>query len=280
MDICFYRVKIGLTQQQCADIIGCNLRTWLRLEKSDDSKYIPEKYMFYEKTKKFLGEKKMKDQFSVVRPARKRAMTRSFNGEGAAAAISGFGKGMEVFGFNKGQFSIVDIIEAVLEITGNSHIVVSTWTAASADLSRIQNFLERNKVLSAQWIVDYSFETRQPKFCAQLRETFGDDCIRTTASHCKFVLIKNDEWNVVIQTSMNLNQNKRMENFSICDDQDFYKCFEDLVVEIFSIQKPGDGFGDKPSVRRSEFDSLGAGIKSDFFNVKKASEIINNERST
>ena len=92
MDICFYRVKIGLTQQQCADIIGCNLRTWLRLEKSDDSKYIPEKYMFYEKTKKFLGEKKMKDQFSVVRPARKRAMTRSFNGEGAAAAISGFGK--------------------------------------------------------------------------------------------------------------------------------------------------------------------------------------------
>ena len=280
MDICFYRVKIGLTQQQCADIIGCNLRTWLRLEKSDDSKYIPEKYMFYEKTKKFLGEKKMKDQFSVVRPARKRAMTRSFNGEGAAAAISGFGKGMEVFGFNKGQFSIVDIIEAVLEITGPSHVVVATWTAASADLSRIQNFLERNKVITAQWVVDYSFETRQPKFCAQLRETFGDDCIRTTASHCKFVLIKNDEWNVVIQTSMNLNQNKRMENFWVCDDKDMYESFSDLVSDIFQIQKPGEGFGDKPSIRRAEFDSLGAGVKSAFFDVKKASEIINNERST
>lgn len=274
MDICFYRVKVGLTQQQCADIIGCNLRTWLRLEKSDDNKYIPEKYMFYEKTKKFLGEKKMKDQFSVVRPARKRAMTRSFNGEGAGKAIIGFGKGMEVFGFNKGQFSIVDIIEAVLEITGPAHAVVATWTAASADLSRIQNFLERNKVITAQWVVDYSFETRQPKFCAQLRETFGDECIRTTASHCKFVLIKNDEWNVVIQTSMNLNQNKRMENFWVCDDKDMYESFSYLVSDIFQIQKPGEGFGDKPSIRRAEFDSLGAGVKSAFFDVKKASEII------
>ncbi|WP_321336549.1 hypothetical protein [Breoghania sp.] len=214
--------------------------------------------------------------FAVSRETGKRKISRLFNGETATQALrdSGFGPGRECFGFNKGQFSFVDLIEAATDIAGPVDAVLATWTAAAADMSRIELWLRRNRLRSVAWLVDYSFETRQPKFCAQLRETFGDDCIRTTASHAKFALLNNDDWRVVIQTSMNLNQNKRLENFWIADDADLFNAYAGLVAEVFEIQKPGEGFGEKPKVRRDEFGRLGESRKSSFYDVKKATDLL------
>lgn len=214
--------------------------------------------------------------FGVSRPVGRRTVTRAFNGETAKHALddAGWGAGRECFGFNKGQFSFVDLIEAACAFTGPVHATIATWTAAVADMSRIDAWLKRQDLLSVQWLVDYSFETRQPAFCAQLRETFGDECIRTTASHAKFVLLRNDGWSVVIQSSMNLNQNKRLENFWIADDAELFDAFGGLVAEVFGIQTPGTGFGDKPAVRRAEFGALGEGQKSSFFNVTSGADLL------
>ena len=216
------------------------------------------------------------EMFAVSRPVKKRAVSRAFGGETALQALrtAGFGAGRECFGFNKGQFSFIDLIEACGEYCGPAHATIATWTAAAADLSRVELWMKRQRLLSVRWVVDYSFETRQPKFCAQLRETFGDECIRTTASHAKFALLKSDDWRMVIQTSMNLNQNKRLENFWVADDRDLFDAYSDLVSDVFSVQGPGDGFGDKPTVRRSEFGALGEGRKSTFFEVKKGVDLL------
>lgn len=214
------------------------------------------------------------NEFSVSRPVGRRKVSRTFNGEGASAAIDGFGRGMECFGFTKGQFSFVDLIEAASAYSGPVHATIATWTAAVADMSRIEMWLKRNSLLSVTWLVDYSFETRQPKFCAQLRETFGDDCIRTVASHAKFVLLRNDDWNIVIQSSMNLNQNKRIENFWIADDPDLFEAYSGLVSDVFGVQGPGEGFGDKPSVRRNEFSSLGAVQRSGYYSAKSIRDAV------
>lgn len=215
-------------------------------------------------------------EFAVSRPVGKRTVNRAFNGETALSALrgAGWGVGRECFGFNKGQFSFVDLIEAVGEWTGPAHCTIATWTAATADMARVEAWLIRQRLRSVTWLVDYSFETRQPKFCAQLRETFGDSSIRTTASHAKFVLLKADGWNVVIQSSMNLNQNKRLENFWVCDDPVLFDAYSELVSDVFNVQGPGEGFGGKPAVRRAEFGALGEGRKSSFFEVKKGADIL------
>ncbi len=203
-------------------------------------------------------------KFSVGRKVGRRKVIRQFNGETARRALvdGEFGRGREVFGFNNGQFSFTDIIEAALDYTGEADITISTWTAAHADLKRVKLFLIDGRLKSTRWLVDYSFETRQPAFCLLLRELFGDDCIRTTANHAKFVLLKSDGWRVVLQTSMNLNQNKRLENFWICEDPVLYGAFSDLIDEIYDLQAAGKGFGEKPRVRRAEFNKIGE-IKQD-----------------
>ncbi len=197
--------------------------------------------------------------YAVTRPTKRKRAVRSFNGEGAKKALemAGFGPGMEAFGFNKGQFSVIDLIEAALSYAGPADLTIATWTAADADLRRVASQVESSRIRSVRWLVDYSFETRQPAFCRTMRDLFGDDAIRTTASHAKFALIGNDTWKLVLQTSMNLNQNKRLENFWLADDPDLFREFDALVQDIYALQPNGEQFGKSPSAKRNQMTALG-----------------------
>jgi len=208
----------------------------------------------------------MNDLFAVSRPVKRRSIVRAFNDETAYRALesAGFGPGREAFGFNKGQFSIVDLVTAALRFTGPAHATIATWTAADADLRRTADTMKAGGFASVRWLVDHSFETRQPVFCATMRDLFGDAAIRTTNSHAKFVLLDAPCWKIVIQTSMNLNFNRRIENFWIADDPDLYAAFAELVDEVFKLQAPGD-FGRKPQDVRRETAKLGGKARNDPF---------------
>jgi hypothetical protein len=136
-----------------------------------------------------------------------RTVHRLFNDENAVRAIEGWGKDKEIFGFTKGQFSLVDLLEAILNRTGEADVVISTWAAKERDLQRCLAFLQNDMARTMIWLVDLSFERRMPEFTLRLRDIFGEASIKIVPSHCKFVLIHNEEWNVVVQTSMNLNYN-------------------------------------------------------------------------
>ena len=158
---------------------------------------------------------------------RKKRMLLQF--ESAAESIGNIEKGMELFGLTRGQYSFISIIEHLLNQTGPANVVISTWTAAGAELEAAKDFLKSKQIKSLRFLVDQSFPTRQPDYCKVLFKTFGKECIRMTRSHCKFALIMNDEWNLVIRTSMNLNENRRIENFEISEDKDFAGFFVGLI---------------------------------------------------
>lgn len=137
----------------------------------------------------------------------------------AREAIAGLARdGGEIFGLTKGQFSLVDLLEATLEKTGPAHLEVSTWTAANTDVSKALDLIASGRILSARWLVDLTFVRRCPQLAARIRDAFGPDCIRVTKNHAKFSVVRNDAWLVAIRTSMNLNHNPRLEDFTIAHD--------------------------------------------------------------
>jgi len=155
-------------------------------------------------------------------------------GENAKKAIGTLEKGCEIYGLSKGQFSIINIIEEILKQTGKADVLISTWTAANAEIKKAENFLENGTINKISFIVDRSFKTRQPKYYKMLIEKFGD-IVYTTNSHAKFILIKNDEWNMVVRTSMNLNENKRLENFEISDCKVLYDYMSEIASDIMGV---------------------------------------------
>lgn len=165
--------------------------------------------------------------------SRKRDVRECFAGD-AYQAIGELTPGCEIFGFNKGQFSLMDVIVAILDQTGPARVDISTWTAANADIRHAFKFVESGRIESARWVIDRSFPTRQPEYFRALVQRFGADSVRLTRTHAKFCLIRNDKWNIVLRSSMNLNKNPRFENFEISDDPAFADYFEQIVDEIFT----------------------------------------------
>ena len=158
----------------------------------------------------------------------------------ARDALADFDRGKETYCLTFGQFSLMDAIEALLERTGPADVAIATWTAGSADLSRSAESLHNGNIRSLRFVVDSSFGQRQPGYLAKVRELFGDEAIRSTRTHAKFAVITNDEWNVAVRTSMNLNENPRLESIEVSDDPALAGFLLRVVDEIFAEEKPGD----------------------------------------
>ena len=165
----------------------------------------------------------------------------------ARAAIDG----QDVFGFIGGEFSLIDAISACVKHVPGARLTLSTWTAAKADMDHVIHFLNSGAVSRVRWIVDRSFQNRQPDLCRYLRDRFGDDAIRVQPVHCKFALIENDDVQLLMQTSANLNRNRRLENLNLTTCPVLFAAYKDLVQQIFDVQEPEEGFTDPASPRRA-----------------------------
>lgn len=172
-----------------------------------------------------------------------RVVRRELTTRFAADALGAVEPGMELYCLTMGKFSLIDVIEHLLETTGPADLVVSTWTAAGADIGFANRLLTDGRVRSMRFVMDYSFVSRQPAYCAALREAFGDGSIRVTKNHAKFVLIRNERWNLVVRTSMNLNECRRLETVEISDHVEMAEFLDDVVRQLFANQSDDEAFG-------------------------------------
>ena len=155
----------------------------------------------------------------------------------AADAIAALERdGFELVGLTRGQFSLTDMIEAILQKTGPAALSISTWTAASASVQSILELLQTGQITSCRWLVDTTFVRRVPALVAQIRKEFGDDSIRVTRTHAKFCTITNDAWKVAIRSSMNLNQNPRLESYELGHDPEMCAWLEQVMNDVWRNQ--------------------------------------------
>ncbi len=157
--------------------------------------------------------------------------------QSAAEAIAQLERdGCELVGLTRGQFSLTDILTAVLAKTGPAALSISTWTAASASVQSMLELLQTGQITRCRWLVDTTFVRRVPALVAQIRKEFGADAIRVTRTHAKFCTITNDDWQVALRSSMNLNQNPRLESFQVGHDPELCNFLSGVMDEIWANQ--------------------------------------------
>ena len=180
----------------------------------------------------------MTQAIAHVRPVRKtRARLSKF--ANARDTIAGFGHGMDVVGLTFGQFSLLDLIDAALEITGPADVTVSTWSAGFYDVEAAERFRDSGRLRSIRFILDSSAKRGQASV-GDIADMFGQESIRATRTHAKFALLINAEWSVLITTSMNLNLNPRCEQFEMTDDAERAAVFAQFSDELFHELPAGD----------------------------------------
>ena len=170
--------------------------------------------------------------------------------QSAVDAIAGLRPGLEIYGFTKGQFSMLDLIVALLEKTGPADVVLSTWTAARHEILTLDKLVKTGVLKSMRWLVDFTFARRDPQAANQIRMTFGVDAIRVAQTHAKFCLFTNDDWQIALRTSMNLNMNPRFEDFTIAHDPELATFLTKIIDEIWKRQDRGLAAASPADIRR------------------------------
>jgi hypothetical protein len=156
--------------------------------------------------------------------------------ESAVDAIAPLTQRVEVYGYTKGQFSMLDLLKAVLTKTGPAHMDFSTWTANRKEALELAAMKQRGELLSIRWLVDMTFVRRDPEAAAAIRADFGAEAIRVAHCHAKFALFYNDAWKLVLRTSMNLNMNPRTEDYHLAHDPELFDFIHDIMNRIWKLQ--------------------------------------------
>jgi len=99
--------------------------------------------------------------------------------------------------------------------------------------------LDTKLIRNIKIITDMSFPSRKKNYSIALDNLFGAENIRMARVHAKFVLMQNDNWNIVVNTSMNLNANKTIENFQVIDDRELFDFMMSYTNVHFDNQRPG-----------------------------------------
>ena len=188
-----------------------------------------------------MGFKRVKKRKPAQRKARETHWI-GRNSAGPVEAFRGLKEGSSIYGLSDGTWSLIDGIEALLDLCGPSDVTIATWTAAHADLERAERLLGDGRIKTLRLLVDRSFEGRQPAYCIRARSLFGDQAIRVWNSHAKFCLLLGGELDVLYLTSANLNANKRLENYSVIAGGALPAEYLAAVEELWKIQKPGEAF--------------------------------------
>lgn len=188
----------------------------------------------------FAGMVEMKP--AHAKPATKRQGRISMAGV-AAKSIEGFGKGVDMSGLTYGQFSLIDLIQATLDITGPADVTIATWSSGFYDIEAAKNFADDGRIRRIRFVMDSGRQKKGQAGVTDIADLFGEESIITVRTHAKFVIIENEDWDVLITSSMNLNRNIRTEQFDMTDDPARCRMFKAFVDSAFDEAPPSRSYG-------------------------------------
>lgn len=171
--------------------------------------------------------------------------------------------GCRVCGLTKGQVSALDLARAMIEHAvadgGPVDVIIATWSTGLRDVETAAWLLRHGAIRSLKLITDHSFRSRKPQYIERMVELFGDEAICLTRTHAKFVVVRNERWNLVLRTSANLNRNPRIEQFDLDDNAKIAELFVGFAAEWF--RRHGSGITQESQDVDAAFEALLGGGK-------------------
>ena len=173
-----------------------------------------------------------------VRPGHRLAQTRLDGWRNAAEAVGGLSPGCRIVGLTYGQFSVLDLIKHVLSETGPAELDIATWRLGRED-SRHVSWLAcegvdvtRLRVLLGGGVRASTGRGRE-LWASELSGLFSPDQVRVATVHAKWFCVRNGAWSICCRSSMNVNRNRRWEQFDIDDDPDICSLFVGAMDRVF-----------------------------------------------
>lgn len=158
----------------------------------------------------------------------------------AAACIGTLRPGVRLAAVTAGQFSLIDLLRAILDQTGPADVLCCAWTVGIRDAEVAGWLLHHGGMIrSLRFLVHDRFPTTEPAYCGRMVEIFGPEVFTLARIHAKVLVVQNEKWSVVVQSSMNLNRNDQWEQFTLDDSKKLAAFYWSLEAKIRADIGPG-----------------------------------------
>ena len=176
----------------------------------------------------------------MVTPA-KLTYTHSAPLESAAQWLGKPEPGFRLFGFTKAQFSMLDVVLALVNLFGPAERMdAATWTVGGQDVPKLLRLKQEGLIGEFRIVCDRSFPSMKPERCVQLEQALGAAAWRCTNNHAKVVALYWPRGGAVaIHTSGNMNTSIRCENICVEDSAEVAAHITALVSEVFAAMPEG-----------------------------------------
>lgn len=146
-----------------------------------------------------------------------------------------------------GGFSSLGIIKYIAELEGIQELYASTFRIGKSHFEVLNSLHGAGKLDKAHFITSSTQERTDDKMVYKGREYNYYEYIVTTCeangweiksfdNHSKLILMKTPTSFYVVETSSNLNENPKMEQFSWENDESLYRWYKELFVELLRAE--------------------------------------------
>jgi hypothetical protein len=116
--------------------------------------------------------------------------------------------------WSKGQWSMHELLQFIVQKVGKSDVWMTTWTITENPVRCLFGLKKDNLIGELHCILDYRIKGRKPGPFQFLKKIA--DSITLTQCHAKSLVIVNENWKVSVVGSANFSQNPRLEAGVIC----------------------------------------------------------------
>ena len=129
------------------------------------------------------------------------------------------------------EFSTHELISHLLNQTGPSAVRISSFSISEMAIRSFFNLQESGQITSLSCLFD--FNVKRHKLGLLFFASNVVSCIRLTKVHAKLIFIDNEDWNLVVVTSANLNINDKKEVGIIINSRDHYSFYSEKYNQWF-----------------------------------------------
>lgn len=158
--------------------------------------------------------------------------------ESAQEIISEIEPGCRLFYITQREIQVEDLLRLAAKKIGPYALDIVTWTLGADAVSQLKILTQKRAITGLRIVVDRSFAGFHPDRARHLLEFFGSEIVRLSNNHAKIMVLKNDQWGLVLRGSMNFGRNVRWENLDVSDDTEMADYCRAFVNRIFETVSP------------------------------------------
>lgn len=132
--------------------------------------------------------------------------------------------------WNGGQWSMQDLLQHLLQLTGKADVWLTTWSISEDAVRALLDMRSRDMIGDLQAVFDYKAKEMKTKSFLMARENFKVTLARI---HAKVTVLRNEQWLITITGSANWTHNPRAERQLICTVPEIVQ--EDIrIIELIA----------------------------------------------